>query len=111
MSSSQFRIISLNCRRFERYDKVLNIKNFCELYTPDVICFQEVFVPNCLAAFSENYEVYINVERDQRIGIAIAIRKGIKIMDFAMCNHGRIMGIKLSNTQVWNIYAASGSGN
>ena len=111
MSASQFRIITLNCRRFERYDKVINIKNFCELYSPDVICFQEVFIPNYLAAFSENYEVYINVEQNQRIGIAIALRKGIKIMDFAMCNHGRIMGIKLSNTQIWNIYAASGSGN
>ena len=61
-------------------------------------------LPGC---FSENYEVHINVEQNQRIGIAIALRKGIKIMDFAMCNHGRIMGIKLSNTQIWNIYAAS----
>ena len=33
------------------------------------------------------------------------------MIDFAMCNHGRIIGIKLSNVQVWNVYAASGSGN
>ena len=111
MSASQFRILSLNCRRFERYDKLLNIKNYCELYSPNLICFQEIFIPNYLAVFSEDYEVYVNVETNQKIGTALAIRKGIKIIDFAMCNHGRIIGIKLSNVQVWNVYAASGSGN
>ena len=111
MGASQFVILSLNCRRFERYDKLINIKNYCDLYSPDLICFQEVFVPNYLSIFSEDYEVFANVETNQKIGTALAIRKGIKIMDFAMCNLGRIIGIKLSNIQVWNVYAASGSGN
>ena len=111
MGASQFVILSLNCRRFERYDKLINIKNYCDLYSPDLICFQEVFVPNYLTIFSEDYEVFANVETNQKIGTALAIRKGIRIMDFAMCNLGRIIGIKLSNIQVWNVYAASGSGN
>ena len=111
MGASQFVILSLNCRRFERYDKLINIKNYCDLYSPDLICFQEVFVPNYLSIFSEDYEVFANVETNQKIGTALAIRKGIRIMDFAMCNLGRIIGIKLSNIQVWNVYAASGSGN
>ena len=111
MSASQFRIISLNCRRFERRDKLINIKNYCELFSPDVICFQEIFISNFLTVFSEDYEVYVNVETNQTIGTALAIRQGIKIIDFAMCNHGRIIGIKLSSIQVWNVYAASGSGN
>ena len=67
MSASQFKILSLNCRRFERYDKLLNIKNYCELYLPNLICFQEIFIPNHLAVFSEDYEVYVNVEINQKI--------------------------------------------
>ena len=86
-------------------------ERLCQLYSPNLICFQEIFIPNYLAVFSEDYEVYVNVETNQKIGTALAIRKGIKIIDFAMCNHGRIIGIKLSNVQVWNVYAASGSGN
>ena len=84
MSASQFRIISLNCRRFERRDKLINIKNYCELFSPDVICFQEIFISNFLTVFSEDYEVYVNVETNQTIGTALAIRQGIKIIDFAM---------------------------
>ena len=66
MGASQFVILSLNCRRFERYDKLINIKNYCDLYSPDLICFQEVFIPNYLSVFSEDYEVFANVETNKK---------------------------------------------
>ena len=47
------------------------------MYSPNLICFQEIFIPNYLAVFSEDYEVYVNVEINQKIGTALAIKKGI----------------------------------
>ena len=111
MASTYFKILSLNCRRFERLDKLLNIKVFCDLNLPDFICFQEIFISNFIKVFNQQYQIYVNFEKNQQIGVAVAIKKDIEIIDFAMCNQGRIIGIKLSNTQVWNVYAPSGSGN
>ena len=111
MNSSALKILSLNCRRFERHEKLINIKIFCDLSLPDLVCLQEVFIPNVIKVFDQHYQVYVNFEKNQHIGIAVAIRKEIEIMDFVMCDQGRIIGIKLSNTQVWNVYAPSGSGN
>ena len=103
MNSSALKILSLNCRRFERHEKLLNIKIFCDLSFPDLVCLQEVFIPNVIKVFDQHYQVYVNFEKNQHIGIAVAIRKEIEIMDFVMCDQGRIIGIKLSNTQVWNV--------
>ena len=111
MGSVSFKILSLNARRFERQDKILNIKHFCELSSADVICFQEIHITTALKIFSSQYQVYVNFNNNQDIGIVTVVKKGFKIIDFAMCNQGRIIGIKLSNTQIWNVYAASGSGN
>ena len=99
MISSDLKILSLNCRRFERHEKLINIKIFCDLSLPDLVCLQEVFIPNVLKVFDQHYQVYVNFDKNQQIGIAVAIKKEIEIMDFVMCNQGRIIGIKLSNTQ------------
>ena len=111
MGSVSFKILSLNVRRFERQEKILNIKHFCELSSADVICFQEIHITTALKIFSSQYQVYVNFIHNQEIGIVTVVKKCFKIIDFAMCNQGRIIGIKFLNTQVWNIYAASGSGN
>jgi exonuclease III len=111
MGSVSLKVLSLNVRRFERQDKILNIKHFCELSSADVICFQEIHITTALKIFSSQYQVYVNFYNNQDIGIVTVVKKGFKIIDFAMCNEGRIIGIKFSNTQIWNVYAASGSGN
>ena len=111
MGTNNLKILSLNCRRFERQEKLLNIKYFCELHSADVCCFQEAFIPNVLKVFSHDFQVYVNFDKNQQIGVAVLIKKQIRILDFAMCDQGRIIGIKFFNLQVWNVYAPSGSGN
>ena len=106
-----FKILSLNARRAERFDKIINIKNFCELYSPHVICFQEIHIQTALKVFSEQYQVFINFHTLQDVGIVTVIKNELKVIDFTMCEEGRIIGIKLPNVQVWNVYAASGSNN
>ena len=110
MASCNFKILSLNTRRIERIDKLTNIKHFCELYSPQIICFQEINIVTALRIFSAQYQVFVNYSNDF-IGTVTVVKKGIKVLDFILCETGRIIGIKLSNVQVWNIYAASGSHN
>ena len=55
MNSSALKILSLNCRRFERHEKLLNIKIFCDLSLPDLVCLQEVFIPNVIKVFDQHY--------------------------------------------------------
>ena len=112
MTFAPLRILSLNTRRIERFDKLTNIKNFCELYSPQIICFQEINIVTALKLFSANYQVFVNYSNNGSfIGIVTVVKKGIKVRDFMLCETGRIIGLKLSNVQVWNIYAASGSHN
>ena len=110
MTCSNFKILSLNTRRIERIDKLTNIKHFCELYSPQIICFQEINIVTALRIFSAQYQVFVNYSNNF-IGTVTVVKKGIKVLDFILCETGRIIGIKLSNVQVWNIYAASGSHN
>ena len=88
MVMNSLKILSLNCRRFERQEKLTNIKYFCELHSADVCCFQEAFIPNILKVFSHDYQVYVNFDKNQQIGVAVLIKKHLKIFDFAMCNQG-----------------------
>ena len=78
MGSVSFRILSLNVRRFERQDKILNIKHFCELSSADVICFQEIHIATALKIFSGQYHVYVNFANNQEIGIVTVVKKCFK---------------------------------
>ena len=73
MGSVSFKILSLNVRRFERQEKILNIKHFCELSSADVICFQEIHITTALKIFSSQYQVYVNFVHNQEIGMAYSI--------------------------------------
>ena len=65
-----------------------------------------------LKLFSNQYQVFVNSNNTYHdIGIVTVVKKKYKVNDFIMCDQGRIIGIKLSNTQVWNVNAASGSEN
>ena len=107
---NSFVVCSLNTRRFENFDKVLDIKRFCEVENPDIICLQEISVETALKVFYRDYNVIINCDQN-KIGIATIVKKEHEIHDVIISSDGRIIAVKLSNLQVWNIYAPSGSEN
>ena len=80
MGSVSFKILSLNVRRFERQDKILNIKHFCELSSADVICFQEIHITTALKIFSGQYHVYVNFANNQEIGIVTVVKNVLKLL-------------------------------
>ena len=63
--------------------------------------------------FKEYYQVIINGDDNmgEGIGIMTLIDKNIYIEGTILGNTGRIIGIRLKNIQIWNIYPISGSGN
>ena len=68
--NNSFKILSLHARRTELHENILNIKNICEIYSPQVICFQEIHILTVLKVFSEHYQVVVNFNKQALIAIA-----------------------------------------
>ena len=49
------------------------------------------------------------MEAKDAVGIVTLIKKGITILDSIIGKGGRIIGIKVKNIQIWNVYPKSGS--
>ena len=66
---------------------------------------------SALKVFSGKFQVFINFEADSRdgIGIVTLVKKGITVSDNIIAKNGRIIGLKIYNMQLWNIYPPSGS--
>ena len=64
-----------------------------------------------LQVFSFYYHVYVNIEETARdnIGMCTLVSKNLNVRDQIIGLNGRIIGIKLENVQIWNIYPKSGS--
>ena len=59
----------------------------------------------------DKYQVFINLELECRdgIGIVTLVKKGLKVSDVIIGHNGRIIGLKVFNAQIWNVYPRSGS--
>ena len=82
-----------------------------EYYDPIFIFIQEIHVFSAIKAFSRKYQVFINLESESKdgIGIVTLVKHGISISDTIIAKNGRIIGLKISNIQLWNVYPQSGS--
>ena len=66
---------------------------------------------SALKVFSEKFQVFINIEQGSQdgIGIVTLVKRGFHISDLIIGQNGRIIGLKILNLQIWNIYPKSGS--
>ena len=100
------RLCSLNAQRASNPLKLQAISSFLCKYYPDVVLIQEIHVVLALQQFSSLYQVFINIEDTARdnIGIAVFVKRNIKVLDKIISKNGRIIGIKVGSCQIWNIY-------
>ena len=92
-----FIMVFLNFNAYRAVDlkKISDFANVIETHRASIITIQEIHVQNCMRIFSNQFQVYINLEKDSNdyIGICTLVRKNIKVLDYAICQNGRIIGV------------------
>ena len=111
IASSSFNIFNFNAYRSRSIEKIEKFLVFFDDYDPLFVCIQEINVVSALKVFSGKYQVFINFEPDSKdgIGIVTLVKKGIPVSDNIIAKNGRIIGLKILNLQLWNVYPPSGS--
>ena len=104
-------LATINFSRLSNGVKLLKILEQLEKYNIDIICGQEIDIFSAVKFFSQKYQVFVNwdVKSKSNIGICTLIKKEFKVFEKIYSMNGRIIGIKLENMQIWNIYPPSGS--
>ena len=104
-------IFNFNASRCSSIVKIRQFYDFFEPYDPSLVSIQEINISSALKVFSDKYQVLVNMEQKSMdgIGIATLVKKDIKISDVIIGKNGRIIGVKVNNSQFWNIYPKSGS--
>ena len=112
MGSGYFNIFNFNAFRCRNIGKIRNYYDFFEQYSPAFVFIQEINISSALTIFGDKFQVFINVESDAQdgIGIVTLVRKGLYVSDIIVGKNGRIIGVKVCNLQLWNVYPKSGSG-
>ena len=91
--------------------RIQQFYHFFEAYDPLLVCIQEINIMNAIKVFSNKFQVYVNMEPGAKdgIGIVTLVKTGLETEDIIIGKNGRIIGIKIRNVQIWNIYPKSGS--
>ena len=112
MDFSAFNVLNFNASRTSNLSKIENFLSFLDPYDPIFVSIQEINIFNALKVFSKKFQVLVNIENDSKDGIGIVslVKKGIPILDSIIGLNGRIIGLKLRDIQLWNVYPQSGSG-
>ena len=111
MDNQNLKIISLNTRRFAKTEKVMEIKKYIENHDPSVIIMQEVSILDMYEQMKDKYKTIFTIEQNNTDGVGIMIfyKKDLQVYDRIIDSSGMILGLKLNDTQIWNIYPMSGS--
>ena len=106
-------LFNFNAYRCSNLGRIEQFKEFLDDYNPAFVCIQEINVTSALKVFSMKYQVFINLEpgSNDGIGIVSLVLKGINVSDVIISQNGRIIGLKVMNVQLWNVYPKSGSGH
>ena len=112
MDISAFNVLNFNASRTSSVRKIENFLNFLDPYDPIFVTIQEINVSSALKVFSRKFQILVNLEMGTKDGIGIVslIKKGIQISDSIIGINGRIIGVKVMDIQIWNVYPKSGSG-
>ena len=106
-------LFNFNAYRCSNLIRIEQFRIFFDDYIPSFVCIQEINVASALKVFSTKYQVFINLEpgSNDGIGIVTLVLKNIKVSDVIISQDGRIIGLKVMNVQLWNVYPKSGSGH
>ena len=112
MAINSFNLLNFNASRCKSLAKIETFSKFLDDYDPLFVCIQEIHVSGALKVFSKKYQVFINLESGSNdgVGIVTLIKNGVNIFDSIIGLNGRIIGVKVQNIQIWNVYPKSGSG-
>ena len=109
MDITALNYINFNASRNSNLRKIEGFLNFLKEYDPIIVTIQEIKIRSSLKIFSDTFQVIINIEPESRDGIGIVIKKGVRILDTIISKNGRIIGVKIKNAQIWNVYPKSGT--
>ena len=111
MDLDHFYIYNFNASRCRNLLKIRQFYEFFDPYDPTFVCIQEINVSSAIKVFSDKYQVFINLEQGSQdeIGIVTLVKKGLIVSDIIIGQNGRIIGLKVLNMQIWNVYPKSGS--
>ena len=107
----QLKLLNINAYRMVDITKIQGILTMMKVYSPSLVTIQEIHIVHALQVFSSHYQVIVNIEHTSKdkIGMCTLVNKELKIKDKIITSNGRIIGVKLKQVQIWNIYPKSGS--
>ena len=111
MELNNFTIFNFNASRCSNLLRIRQFYEFFDPYDTMFVCIQEIKVSSAIKVFSDKYQVFINLEQGSQDGIGIVslVKKGLNVSDIIIGQNGRIIGLKVLNLQIWNVYPKSGS--
>ena len=104
-------ILNINASQIGKKEKLNEVLAMINLYNPTIECIQEINVQTSLRYFQDYFQVVVNKEDNQldNIGIVTLVNKKCNIEQNIIARNGRIIGTKLQECQIWNVYPISGS--
>ena len=107
------KILNVNASRISRRDRIVGLMALVKSIGLNIICIQEINIREAYSVFEDHFQVLINGDESmgEGIGIVTLVNKNIQIYGKILGESGRIIGVKLRNVQIWNVYPISGSGN
>ena len=105
--------ININTSRISSENRMISLLQFLMIFQPGVVCIQEIDVVAGMKFFKKDYQVFCNYDHNSNnhIGIMTIVKKGVNIIESLVGYNGRILGLKLKDIQIWNVYPPSGTEN
>ena len=93
--------------------RIRSVQSIFESFDSDIISIQEIDIKGSVSIFSSKYHVFVNIgdNSSDGIGIVTLVKKRYIVDDFVVGGQGRIIGVKVGDTQLWNVYPKSGTNN